>query len=288
MDETLNTPAPAATSAPVEAPASTPAAAPAVPTTQDFLEIKWNNRQERLPLDKAREYAQKGYDYTQKMQDLARQRQEFESQRSQYDQALNEVRTFLGDPTRVEQYLQQLKQQAGTTNQPVTEDELITAQQLQQREQAMQQQMLGYTQQQIAQMRAQFEVDQLASRYTQDLDSHIAGLTSQLPELKAIPRIQQILKEEVGSMGPRNIEEAKAFMVDVARQHAQQIKDYVLEQRKQAESAGAPLARGIEPPAGSAPMPPAAGRYKSISDPGFKQDLLNDFLKISERMSSRG
>ena len=276
---------------PAEAPApSTPTAAPtsAPAPSGDFLEIKWNNRVERLPRDKAVEFAQKGYDYTQKMQDLARQRQEFDAQRSQYDQALNEVRSFLGDPTRLEQYLQQLKQQAGTTHQPVTEDELITAQQLQQREQQWQQQMMGYTQQQLAQMRAQFEVDQLASRYTQDLDSHIGNLTQQMPELRTIPRLHQILKEEVGAMGPRNLEEAKAFMVDLARQHSQQIKDFILEQRKQADSASAPLSRGIEPPAGSAPMPPAAGQFKKLSDPGFKQSVVDDFLRIQERMTQRG
>lgn len=256
---------------------------------QDYLEIKWNNRTERLPRDRAVEFAQKGYDYTQKMQDLARQRQEFEGQRQQYDRALNEVRAFLSDQAKVEQYLQALRQQGGQQQQAAgSDDELITAQQMQQQLQQQQQQLMGMTQQQLSAMRAQFEIDQLASRYTQDLDGHIKGITDQMPELRAIPRIQQILKEEVAEMGPRTLDEAKAFMIDVAKQHAQNVKNFFMEQRKQAVTQGSPLQSGIEPPAGSAPMPPSAGHFRKVSDPGFKDAVLNDFMRIQEKMASRG
>jgi vacuolar-type H+-ATPase subunit I/STV1 len=241
-------------------------------------EIKWNGRTERLPLSRLQEFAQKGYDYTQKMQQLASERGGWQSEKQQYEAAINEIKAFLQDSAKLEAYVNELK---GIQQVPQPDD-VMTAQQVQRLLQMQQQQLAGYTQAQIQEMRQAMEVQQLASSYTSQLDAHIDSLKTNYPELAAIPRIDEVLRKDVADMGPRDIEEAKAMMVEVAKQHQASVKNYLMAQRKQAAVPGTPnpvLQRGIEPPGGSGPMPHAAAVFKSVKDPNFKAQVMQDFLK---------
>ena len=285
---------------PVEAPESgsatpAPAASPtqgSTPGTDQTVEIKWNGRTERVPLSKAVELAQKGYDYTQKMQQLAREREEFGSQReryTQYETAMRELREFLGDPSRVEAYLQELRRRSGgggASQPPADPDEVLTHAELQKRLEAARAELQGYTQQQLAEMRTQIEVETLAGQYTQELDSQIKALTQKMPELKAIPKIEWILKEDVRLMGPRSIAEAKQMMVDVAQGHAERVRQFT---RGQAQAQPQPstspaLTKGIEPRGGGVPAPPANPlKFKSFNDPAFKDVVMRELIEASSR-----
>lgn len=262
------------------APAGAPADTGTPGGSQDQLfELKYRGRTEKVPLDRARELAQMGYDYTTKMQELAREREAakaWEGQRHQYDQAIAEIRTFLQDKARIEQYLREaFNQQAeGGEPQPLSQQDVqrMLAQQ--------RQELMGLTQQQLAQLQAQQQIDGLAQQYSQQFDSHVRQLADTMPELKSIPKLAKLLKEEVGEMGPRNPEEAKAMMTELARQWQGQIKAQQLESRKQQGPTPNPaLSRGIEPPGGAGPMPPAQPNYKGkITDQAFKDLVMRDIL----------
>lgn len=259
-------------------------------STEQTVSIKWNGREEKVPYSRAIELAQKGFDYTQKMQTLAREREEFGATRQRYDQAFGEVRSFLQDPQKIRGYLQRLEgatgaavQQASQTGDP---DDIVTANQLQQKLAEAKQEFTGFTQNQLASLREQMQVENLAGQYSNDLNSHIGGLKKALPELRAIPKIDQILREDVRAMRPGNIQEAKEMMIEVAKQHAQTIKQFMLEQRKEG-SAGAvnPLRNGIEPAGGSAPMPPAPSeKYAGgIKNQQFKNAVVAELMQLAQQ-----
>lgn len=268
---------------------STPAAT--TPGTGDqTVEIKWNGKIERVPYARALELAQKGFDYTQKMQALAREREEFGGTRQRYDQAFAEVRSFLQDKQKVREYLQKLEgstqgavSQAQSTGDP---DDIVTAQQFQQRLAEAKQEFQGFAQEQVSQLRTQMATEQLAGQFTQELNSHISGLKKQMPELSAIPRIAQILKEDVRSMGPQNIQEAKEMMIEVAKQHQKSIQSFLMEQRKTAGvSPGNPLNNGIEPAGGAPPIPlQNPEKYANgIKNPAFKQSIIAELASLAQK-----
>lgn len=271
---------------PAEAPV-TPEATSPVPGTQAApepeYEIKWNGKTERLPLSKLQEFAQKGYDYTQKMQQLAKDREGWTGERDRYTQAISEIQQFLQDRQRLKAYLTELERMQGGAPEPQAEDDerpLTRAEVLalqQQREQAL----MGQTQQQIAQLQQQYEVNQIASGYRAELSTHIKGLTDQMPELQVVPDLEDTLKREVQAMRPTSIEEAKSYMTEVAKQHQARIQKFMLEARKAPVGPNPVLTRGIEPPGGTGPMPPAAKPFKSLSDPLFKQQVIADMLKTA-------
>lgn len=274
--------------APAAPAAETPSAAPSSPGTEQLVEIKWNGRAERVPLAKAIELAQKGYDYTQKMQELARQREEFGSQRekyTQYERAVSELREFLADQSRVEAYLNELRKRSGGSAAAPTPDpdEVLTNAELQKRLEAARAELQGYTQQQLAEMRAQIEVETLAGQYTNELETQIKALTGQMPELRAIPKIEWILKEDVRLMGPKSIAEAKQMMVDVAKGHAERVRAFTRSQGGgQAPAQPGALTKGIEPKGGGAVLPPVpASKFKGFSDPAFKDVVMNELISAS-------
>jgi hypothetical protein len=235
-------------------------------SAEQLVSIKWNGREERIPYSRALELAQKGYDYTQKMQQLAREREEFGSTRQRYDQAFSEVRSFLQDKTKVREYLQRLEGSANAAGRQAAitgdEDDVVTA---------------------------QMSTDQLAGQYTQDLNAHIGGLKKMMPELRAIPRIDQILKDDVRAMGPQNIQEAKEMMVEVAKQHQKQMQQFLMEQRKTeggAQGGANPLKNGIEPAGGAPPLPTrgADGKFEGgIKNPAFKQSIIAELTQLANK-----
>lgn len=260
-------------------------------STEQAWTIKWNGREEKVPHSRALELAQKGFDYTQKMQALAKEREEFGSTRQRYDQAFSEVRAFLQDKQKVREYLQRLEgtsaqatSQAQATGDP---DDVVTAQLLQKKLQEAKQEFSGFAQQQIQELRQQMGTEQLAGQYAADINSHIAGLKKMLPELRAIPRIDQILRDDVRAMGPQNLQEAKEMMVEVAKQHQKSIQTFLLESRKGGEAQGGsnPLRNGIEPAGGAAPLPVKyEDTYKGgIKNPEFKKSIIAELTALAQK-----
>lgn len=262
-------------------------------SNEQLVEIKWNGRTEKIPYSRALELAQKGYDYTQKMQQLAREREEFGSTRQRYDQAFSEVRSFLQDKQKVREYLQRLEgtaaqagRQAAATGDP---DDVVTAQLLNQKLAEAKQEITGFAESQLQAMRAQMSTEQLAGQYAQDLNAHIGGLKKMMPELRAIPRIDQILKDDVRAMGPQNIQEAKEMMIEVAKQHQKQMQQFLMEQRKNEGAQGGsvnPLRNGIEPAGGAPPLPvrDQEGKYVGgIKNPAFKQSIIAELTQLAQK-----
>lgn len=271
-----------------ETPQATPGGATPGQAEEQF-EIKWNGQVVKVPRSQMGEFAQKGYDYTQKMQALAKDREAFQSERQRYEQAIAEVKAFLEDDARVGQYYQELlksrgKKASGPSATQADPEGFISQAELESHLQRAREELLGKTQQEIAQMRQQLQIEAMAGQYNAELTSHIQALKTQIPELRAIPKVEQILKEDVRQMRPRTIEEAKEMLVNVAQQHARDVRQYLDEQRK-TEGAGAgasgALANGIEPRGGSGPLPTAsAQKFKGFNDPAFKQAILDDWAKM--------
>lgn len=263
-------------------------------SSEQSWDLKWNGKVEKVPHSRALELAQKGFDYTQKMQALAREREAFGTERQRYDQALAEVRGFLNDPRRMREYLTKLEAASGQATAEAAAsgdpDDVVTARQLRQQLEEARTQLAGMTQQQMLDLKAQIQVDTLAGQYSNEFGLHINGLKQQFPELRTIPRVDSLLKDEVKAMGPRDIHEAKSMMVEVAKQYAQNVRSFVMEQRKESGGQGAaPLRNGIEPPGGGTVLPPGVQNRifkKGVMDPGFKQDVLAE-LQAMEAASRR-
>lgn len=265
---------------------ATPVESSGQPTSaaeQRMFELKWQGKTQRVPEPRAIELAQMGFDYTQKMQDLARQREQVQNwatEKQQYEAAIQEVRQFLSDRNRLRQYVQQMEgQHAEGADDP---NALLTQQQVQQMLAQQAQQLQGMTAQQMQALQMKMQVDQLADRYTQDFDNHIRNLKEQMPTLKGIPKIDKLIKDDVAAMRPRGPDEAKQFMVEVARNYAEQARQYFLNERKTEGTAPNPaLQRGIEPPGGAGPMPPAQPAFKGkMGDAAFKNLVMQDMERI--------
>jgi hypothetical protein len=269
--------APAAPPTPPPAAAGAPATSP-----EQLVEIKWNGKTEKVPLAQAIELAQKGYDYTQKMQDLARQREGFGAERQRYEAAIQEVRTFLQDKARVRQYLQELEGGAASGTSAAAgapEETVITQAELEARIQRAREEMAGMLRTEQETLRMQIQTETLAGQYARELDGFIDGLKKSVPELRAIPRVEALLKQDVRAMGPKNLEEAKQMMRNVAQEHARSVRDFLAAERKGTTEPGAPnpLANGIEPKGGGQVLPPApAQKFKSMKDPDFRAAVLHD------------
>lgn len=265
-------------------PSSTPAGAGAtgapVPTA-DTYELTVNGK--KIPIsgrDKLIELGQKGYHYTQSMQELGEQRRAFQTEREEFDRAVAEARQFLQDEARIEAWLKELRRQRGgaaATGDAFEPDAFMTRAEAERLLQEERQRMMGMTQQEIARLRTQVEVEQLAAGYSQQLNAHLQGLVGQYPELKGFPRLEKALKSEVAEMNPRSLDEAKTFMAELAGQWAGQLREQLAAERKKAETPPA-LSRGIEPPGGAGPMPQAAPAFKRVSDPGFKEAVMRELM----------
>jgi hypothetical protein len=203
------------------------------------------------------------------------------------------VRSFLQDKTKVREYLQRLEGSANAAGRQAAitgdEDDVVTAQLLNQKLAEAKQEFTGFAEQQMLALRAQMSTEQLAGQYTQDLNAHIGGLKKMMPELRAIPRIDQILKDDVRAMGPQNIQEAKEMMVEVAKQHQKQMQQFLMEQRKTeggAQGGANPLKNGIEPAGGAPPLPTrgADGKFEGgIKNPAFKQSIIAELTQLANK-----
>lgn len=245
---------------PPAAPGDTPdpvAAAPApAPATEPepMYEVKVGGKTFKVPLSELTQGYQRTADYTRKTMALAERQKEFErvhAEHAKFAAEREQLKQFLSDPIAIKAYLEQLGGQAPDAD-PASP---VTAAQLQQfyaRQAAQQQQALDARMQQ---MTAELEIRQTAAQYATEIDGAVQHALSQFPELKAVRRIDRILREEVADRQPSSLEEAKQMFLSVAKEQADTLRNFAAEEKKKAAVQQAQLTKGIEPPGGTGVQP---------------------------------
>lgn len=218
------------------------------PPADDLFDVKINGKTFRVPREEVIAGYQRQQDYTRKAMQLAEERRQLEAiqrEHAQFRGEREQIRAFLQNREALTEYLRQL-QGYDSPDQPVTAGQL---QQMVER-QALQRQR--ETEEHFARMSNELEVKQTAADYTRQIDSTIAAALEQYPELKAVRRIEKILKEEVAERQPANISEALQLFGVVAKEQADGLRSFADQEKKRAAAATAKLSKsGIEPPGGT-------------------------------------
>jgi hypothetical protein len=239
-----------------------------------FVKVKVNGEEKLLPWKEARAGVMFQQAFTQKTQDLARQRQEFDQQsrdfgvhRQNYEQRLASLNEVLQNPQQLAalyMHAASLQQgQAPQGPQPLTTDYLPMLEQT--LEQKFSRQMSEY--------QAKQAQGRQAERYEADLATHMKGILTNHPLLRAMPDIEDTVYGRVAKMGVTTIEEAKEqarILVDSLSLQVQ--KAYSEQQKRTAVDKAKAMRNGIEPRGGQAPLPKRANVNKL-------EDLDNDFLQ---------
>jgi DNA repair exonuclease SbcCD ATPase subunit len=251
------------TAAPIETPAA-----------PQLYEVKVDGKVMKVPLDEALRGYSRTAKFTQEMQQLARERQQWQGELQRYQEAVREVQQFLQDRKRLGEYYRRLQGDTPEPEQP-SPDDPVTLQQLQaQLKQALQMRDQAWSQQ-VQQEIQQLKLDQLSSNYQNDFDAHISGLLTQHPELRRIPRVERLLKQEAAERGPQDPETAKALLSELAQEWAAQQSTFQTADDKRRAAGTSQLKNGIEPPGGTAPATPGQTQvYKSLAD--ARGDVMKD------------
>jgi len=255
--------------------------------------LKWRGKDIQVPESKVNDLAQMGYDYHQKLQQHAAERQTWEQREAQFQQAFQEINNFLGDRQRIGAYLRQLEQQGGTQGAAAgaaadaLEEGAARGLSPQQVEQMIQQRVAQAQQmntQQLVAFQQQLQVQALAQDYRQNLDSFIEGLQQEMPELRAIRDVGDILKYKASLAKPRDVDAARDIIGNLAKEYAASIREQGRNMARQGGGNPQYPSRGIEPPGGAAVMPPQPpGPKGKISDPAFKELVTQDILRLMSR-----
>lgn len=257
-----------------ETPEGTPPAG-TPPVQDDLYEVKVGGRVFRVPKDELVNGYQRQQDYTRKTMELAEQRKAWDSERSQLQAQIEEVRAWLQRPENVKTYLEQLVAKTGYE----TPAELTTAQQVQQMLANQQAQVQKLTEERIAAATREIELRQLSDRYLAEIDTTVKGIVESLPELKAIPGIDRLIRNEVADRNPANLQEAKVLLREVAEERAKAIKSFFSQQQKQQEVQKAQVQKGIEPPGGRGVVTPP-GKQPRLGTPDFVNSVIAEMTAL--------
>jgi hypothetical protein len=330
-DYTLSTDKPAETPAPEVAEAQTPppeveAQAPEVqpPTAPTFspFEIEWKGQKVTIDsVDKAREYAAKGFDYTQKTQSLAEERRLIQAERerlaSEYQQReimARQALNALQNPDFLRARLQALTGAATPAASPAAQpvantpdpDDFVTVKDLEQaRAEATRLVQEASTRAvQEAQERVRAELDQLEMKrlevsYRNDFDSTVDQLmVKEFPVLAEAYDASEI-KEAVKAEGRKFLRAqmelnpgqevspaaVKQAMAEAARQRALRIEAMRQKWEKAEVTRKATLMQSApEPPGGTPPPQPAPQRFTSLNDPALTRTAIDDVEAIFRAM----
>ena len=235
------------------------------PTSDPNLyEVTVGGKKFRVPIDELTRGYSRQQDYTRKTMELAEQRRGWELERQRFDKEVEELKAWLNNPQNVYNYYQQLAQKSGwQPGQPAPAAPGMTPEQIQ-----------ADIDRRMGEATQKMELQQLTNQYVADIDSAIRSLKQTYPELNRIKGIDRVLRQEVASRDPGNIDEAKRLLGEVAQEQVNELKSWLTEHQKQAVAASAPLKNGIEPPGGSAPRPGPAPKMRLGS-----QDLMQAVLK---------
>jgi hypothetical protein len=223
---------------------------PASPSSvEDLWEVKVNGKNFKVPREELIAGYQRQQDYTAKTMKLAEERRAWEKvqrEHAQYSGEREQLKKFLQDKAAMQEYLRQLDQ-----NENPSPDQPVTAAQLRQFQAAERQRQAA----ERSQMMEELQIRQTAAVYEREIDTAIGQALSQFPELKSVRRINDVLKSEVAERQPTTIEEAKELFAVVAKEQADALRTFAIEEKKKSAVKVDQLKNGIEPPGGTGIQP---------------------------------
>lgn len=239
---------------------------------EQLYEVKVNGQTIKVPLNELTNGYSRQRDYTEKTMRLAQEREQWQNVEKQYQSQLNEVQKFLSDP-RVQSALRNL--QAGITDpsQPLTPEQVH---QLQSQEAARQQAMFDARMNQMSQ---ELEVKALATHYSADINSTLNTLLEKHEVLKDIDGIEDLLRKDVLSREPANLQEAKQFFAEAAQARADRIMSRFQTQQKQEAAQRAKLTQGGIETGGHAPIIASEGKKFKLGTNDLFQAAVSDLMQ---------
>ena len=284
---------PPAEPAPATPTPETPAAPEPVPDEApkviEEVEIKVDGKAVRLPKEEALRYAQKGFDYTKKTQQVAEERKVLEAQKAKWEAEQVQLRAFLSDPAKVQEYLQELQRQTGFAS--TNPDEVLTASQMQQALQAQARQLALKAQEEIGkavnEAKIDLETKRLEADYTDATTRSIREALKAHPVLSAVDDVDDLLKADAwkrikllraedSEYAPEK-EDLTRFITEAAEKRAAKLSETIKNHEKTVAARAAKLTtQGIEPAGGAPPKttgePP---RYK-LGDKELRAAVIAD------------
>jgi hypothetical protein len=300
---------PAETPAPADAPAQTPAPAeqpPAATSAPQTYKVKVDGEEVEVPLDELMNGYSRTQKFTKTMMTLAEQRKAFEAEVSAAKTREQQINDFFKNPENVTRYYEYLTGQSLTPQQaaqvtapapvPGKADELATvataehlatqkAAELQRTIEAQLsksvEQTQQWTQQQIAFARMQAEQQRMAQEYQVDISKTISSIIEQHPMLSAVDGIEDVLASDAMRLDPKNLDEAKQALLQVAQARAEKLDKHFKEMQKASAVERTKLqTQGIEPPGGAGVTP--APKQHSLGSKELTQAAV-EFLEKRNR-----
>lgn len=237
---------------------------PETPGSQKFI-VKDNGKDVEVTLDDLLSGHLRHRDYTKKTMEVADQRKQLEQLVQQTQTRETQMNEFLRDAQQVAAYYQYLtgQQLSSQQVQQMAEQQVDPQQAIQQMRQEMMgevQKMQQMTQSELAKFHQSQQVAQAAA-FERDISSTLKTLLDN-PEFEAlhdigeVDEISDFICSRAMQMGPRNIEEAKQAILDVAKAKMEHISTRRKEMLKKSAVQSANLSNnGIEPPGGTGVKP---------------------------------
>lgn len=285
--DTSSAPAPSAPADPSLAPDTPPAAnIPSFDGTRHKVKVR--GTEEEVPYEELLKGYSRQADYTRSKQELAEQARQMQLMDQQVRAMQQQLQTVYGnDPllTQAAQVAEQYQvpfsqalqalvaaqsQQTGQAPQmdsgeiaTVAQAQAIAEQRLaamQHQMGLMQQQLQGWTQQQIEAAKGEIVTSQQAQAYTNDINTTLGELFAQQPILGAVEGMEDILRFKVYQANPATVEEAKDLFIRFGHEQAEKLTSQFTSLNKDRLAQKQKLTTGgIEPSGGTGITPQPTG-----------------------------
>lgn len=244
--------------------------ADAAPQAEQEFEVKIDGQVQRVPLSELTRGYSRHADYTRKTTELANKEREWQGKLQQYESAMGEIAGFLDSREQLEAYIQKrFAQQQAAAGVPPQQQQYLTPEQLQKAMAKMEQQQT----ERLTALQTEIAVNQMSQQMGQKIDAKLSTLKQQHPNVFFRPGMERLIREEVMQLGPRSIEDALAAFEQVVTGYARDL----------AKTTGAPKVPGIEPPGGTAVLPPGQEEFSDVRDPRLREQVMQDILRGMKR-----
>jgi hypothetical protein len=248
---------------------------------QKFL-VKENGKDVEVTLDELLSGHLRHRDYTKKTMEVAEHRKQLEALQTATQQRETQMNEFLRDAQQVAAYYQYLTGQqlsSGQVQQIASQsgDPATAIQQMRSELQSEMQKVQQMTQQELN----KFQETQRAARaadFERDISGTLKGLLEN-PEFESLhdigdpDEISDFICQKAMQMGPRNIDEAKQAILDVAKAKLEHLSTRRKEMLKKTEAQKVSLSKqGIEPPGGTG-VKPTPTNFK-LGDKGLTEAAI--------------
>lgn len=279
----FQTTTPGSESATSAEPQGQPAAAPAPAPDDPTYEVTVAGQKQQVPLSELLKGYSRTSDYTRKTQLLAQSQKEWEAREAQYQQVLGEAQRILTDRALLAQHLQSLGASPQQAQQMAAEaapagDEVLTYAQAQRLIEEREKQLRDELKHQQLSGFQDLQVQQLTGEYRASLNQKLDEIATRHPDLPKIPGMDLTIKKAVEMQNPKSLDQALQMMDEAANYFASQIGELI---KAKTAPGSAPAVHGIEPPRGSAVMPPAKDEvYDSLTNPHLHEQVLQDLQRL--------